>query len=119
MGRTATRLAAWIVIATVAFGSAVGTASAGSRWNLPGYRKCGTFHAQYRIHVYAKHLSCRRARRIQKEYWLAPDSRKVSHHGGYGAAGWITLKRFPGWKCTSGSGGGACAKGRRQAAYQN
>lgn len=85
----------------------------------PDYRFCGAFNADYRIQVYESHMSCRMAMRVQKEYWLGPDERRVVVNGGSGAAGYVLLKRFPGWKCTSGSGGGACRKGRKVAAYQN
>lgn len=95
------------------------TAVATPGYDWPGMKKCGTFQAQYKIWVYAKHISCGLARRIQKEYWLGPESRRTVHNGGHGAYGWITLKRFPGWRCTSGSGGGGCSKGRRSASYQN
>jgi hypothetical protein len=88
-------------------------------YDWPGMKKCGTFQAEYKIWVYAKHIPCSTARRIQKEYWLAPKSRKVIHNGGTGAAGWITLERFPGWKCASGAGGGACQRGGKVAGYQN
>lgn len=81
----------------------------------PGYRACGSFHAHYRIKVYSRHLRCRRAMRIQREYWLAPPSRTVEvNHGG---RPYVLLKRFPGWKCFSGAGGGTCNKGRKVAAY--
>lgn len=85
----------------------------------PEYRYCGSFKAGYQIHVYKAHMSCRLAMRIQKEYWLAPDHRKVAVNGGVGASGYFLLKRFPGWRCSSGSGGGTCSKGRKVAAYQN
>lgn len=85
----------------------------------PEYKFCGAFNAEYRIQVYETHMSCDRAIKIQKEYWRGPDERKVIVNGGSGAAGYVLLKRFPGWKCTSGAGGGACRKGRKAAAYQN
>jgi hypothetical protein len=85
----------------------------------PEFRYCGSFKAAYRIHVYATQMRCRKARRIQKEYWLAPRHRKIYVNGGVGATGYVLLKRFPGWRCSSGSGGGNCAKGDKIAAYQN
>lgn len=85
----------------------------------PSYRYCGSFEAEYHIQVYETHMSCRRALRIQKEYWLAPDSRKVVVNGGVGALGYVLLKRFPGWRCGSGAGGGQCTKGDKSAAYQD
>jgi hypothetical protein len=108
-----------LVIAAVTLSVSGGTAHATPNYDWPGMKKCGTFKAEYRIWVYAKHITCRTARRIQKEYWLGPDSRKVVYNGGTGAGGWITLKRFPGWKCTSGAGGGGCSRGRKSASYQN
>lgn len=85
----------------------------------PDYRYCGSFLAGYRIHVYAKKTSCRSARRIQREYWLAPRSRKVIVNGGSGASGYVLLKRYPRWRCGSGAGAGSCNKGRSSAAYAN
>lgn len=83
-------------------------------------KSCGSFDGgEYRISVYATEISCKKARRIQKEYWLGPKRRKVIVNGGSGAAGYILLKRFPGWRCTSGSGGGSCSKGDSVASYQN
>jgi hypothetical protein len=82
----------------------------------PGYRNCGSFQARYTIHVFAKHVSCRKARRLQKEYWLAPESEKElvgpDEYNGY-----VRLKRFPGWRCTSGAMAGGCRKGRKEAGY--
>lgn len=91
------------------------------RWSPPaGHRRCGTFKANVlRIHVYAKNISCRKARRIQKALWIGPESGRVSHNGGSGAYGWITLKKFPGWICRSGTGGGSCQKGNKSAFYLN
>ncbi len=87
----------------------------------PGYRSCGSFKVSaqgYRIHVYASHAKCRVARRVQRENWLGPRRRKRVFNGGSGASGYVLLKRYPGWRCVSGSGGGSCSKGKRVAAYQ-
>jgi hypothetical protein len=96
-----------------------GTAAATPNYDWPGMKKCGTFKAGSKIYVYAKNITCKKARRIQIEYWRGPKSRRVVHNGGTGAAGWITLKRYPGWRCTSGSGGGGCSRGDKSASYQN
>jgi len=108
--------AASITIA-LAFGASAAHSTPNYDW--PGMKKCGTFDAGLTIWVYAKHVSCKTARRIQKEYWLGPKSRKIIHNGGSGAAGWVKLKRYPGWTCTSGSGGGGCSRGNKLAGYQN
>ena len=111
-------LAALVALALAALASGPAPAGAAGPYG-PEYRSCGTFRATYKIHVYETNTTCRRARRIQKEYWLAPERRKVAVNGGYGADGYFRLKRFPGWRCSSGSGGGACIKGEMVAAYQN
>lgn len=82
----------------------------------PHYRSCGSFHAEYKINVYASRVNCRRAMRIQREFWLAPPDRIVEVYRRRGPQ-LILLKRFPGWKCFSGAGGGGCHKGRKVAAY--
>jgi hypothetical protein len=97
----------------------VGPATATPNYDWPGMKKCGTFRAEYRIWVYAKHLPCRKARRIMKTWWLGKPGTVVNHNGGSGYAGWVTLKKYPGWRCTSGSGGGGCKRGRKLAGYQN
>jgi hypothetical protein len=84
---------------------------------LPGFKRCGTFKdGALEIHVEAEHVSCRMAMKVQREYWLAPESEKElvgpDEYNGY-----VRLKRFPGWRCTSGAGAGNCAKGRKDAFY--
>lgn len=92
----------------------------------PHFRYCGAFtyryhsgttRGRYHVEVYAQHLRCHNALRVQREYWFGADSRKVVINGGTGAAGYILLKRFPGWRCYSGSGGGGCRHGKAVAAY--
>ena len=108
-----------VVVALVAGATALPAAHATPNYDWPGMKKCGTFEAGYRIWVYAKHMRCRNARRVQREYWLAPADRRVVHNGGSGAFGWVTLKRYPGWRCSSGAGGGSCRHGEKIAGYQN
>ena len=111
---------AGLAAAAIALAAVATPAQATPNYDWPGMKKCGTFKAQsYTIYVYAKNIKCATARRIQKEYWLGPRSRKVVHNGGTGASGWVTLKRYPGWRCTSGSGGGGCNRGKKSASYQN
>jgi hypothetical protein len=90
-------------------------------------RKCGEFkaaksHGGYPIKVYAskntktsRYLGCRQAMRIQRESWTAPKSQIKYHDGGR----YWTLKRFPGWRCGSGTGGGVCSNHKKIAGYQN
>jgi len=107
-----------LAIALFALSASATSASAAGPYG-PGYKYCGSFEADYSIHVYATHMPCRKAVRIQKEYWLGPSRRKTVVNGGIGAAGYVLLKRFPGWRCGSGSGGGQCTKGNKAAAYQD
>jgi hypothetical protein len=85
----------------------------------PTFDFCNSFHAKgYRIDVYAKNVSCRRARNVQKAFWRGSE-KSVIYHPMHGVDEYWTLKRFPGWRCTTGAGGGSCAKGRATAAYQS
>jgi hypothetical protein len=78
-------------------------------------RHCGTiptkdeFHP--RVRVYAERISCSKARRIMRAYLDGPESEKELV-GPDDYNGYIRLKRFPGWRCTSGAGSGGCSKGR-------
>lgn len=102
------------MVCVLALAPAGGASASSSPW--PGYRKCGSFQARYRIHVYARHVSCHTARRVEKEYWLAPESEKELV-GPDSYNGYVRLKRFPGWRCTSGAMAGGCRKGRKEAPY--
>jgi hypothetical protein len=83
-------------------------------YDWPGMKKCGSFAASYRIYVYAnKRTGCRKARKVMKAWWLGKPGTVVEHDD------YVTLERFPGWRCDSGAGGGGCRKGRRFAGYQN
>ncbi len=94
--------------------SAIGAATWG-----PGFKRCGSFNAaSSEIQVFTKDLSCAKARRIQKEFWLGPPSRKIVTYSEVGPPEEeVRLKRFPGWVCVPGPGGGSCVKGRHEAAY--
>lgn len=96
-------------------------ATAGARngdYDWPGMHKCGSFMSgSLAIYVYASNspwLSCKKSRKIEKAYW---NGRTVRHTRN----GWTyyTLPAYPGWECTSGSGGGGCSKGRFESGYQN
>jgi hypothetical protein len=107
-----------ILLALVCLGGIIAFPGQGMAYpGVPGYKLCGTFTVRGGpIHVDAKHVSCRLAMKIQKEYWLAPEREKElvgpDEYNGY-----VRLKRFPGWRCTSGAGAGDCVKGRKEAGY--
>lgn len=109
------------VLACIAVGTAAaGSATATPGYNWPGMKKCGSFQSGYRIYVYAnRYLTCTRAKRVIKAWWLGPRRTVISHNGGSGANGYYTLTRYPGWRCISGSGGGSCRRGKTIAGYQN
>ena len=104
------------------------TGASADRWyDWPGMKKCDAFKAKksrggYTIKVYAskhtsssKAITCGRAESIQREYWNGDRSDRHYHPNG----DYTTLKRFPGWRCGSGAGGGVCSSGKRMAGYQN
>jgi hypothetical protein len=84
----------------------------------PGSRHCGPVRAgrPYPIYISAKRLSCRRAKRVDREFYFGPENRK-RHHGPENYDGWWTLERYPGWRCTEGTGGGGCRKHGREALF--
>jgi hypothetical protein len=85
----------------------------------PTFGFCNSFHAKgYRIDVYARNVSCHRARAVQKAFWRGSE-KSVIYHPMHGVDEYWTLERFPGWRCTTGAGGGSCSKGRAMAAYQS
>jgi hypothetical protein len=114
------RLLAGVLLALAVVASPTIPAGATPGYNWPGMKKCGSFKAKkYRIYVYRnKHLKCKKAKRIMRAYW-GPRKGTVTHNGGTGAYGWVTLKKYPGWKCYSGAGGGTCRKHKQVAGYQN
>ena len=67
----------------------------------------------YLVDVSATNLSCRKARAIEREFWLGPRRRKVLVNGGSGYDGYTLLKRYPGYRCNFGAGGGGCQKGNK------
>ncbi len=115
-----TRLPAVLTVAVIA-ATAAAPASAAKRPPNPygpAYKYCGSFKAPDRIWVYATHMGCRKAKRIQREFWLGSDTNRTEGNGGSGASGYVLLKKYPGWRCGSGSGGGQCNKRKASAAYQ-
>jgi hypothetical protein len=84
------------------------------------YHYCSSFKARhYTIRVYATNVSCRKAVKVQRAWWLGPKSATHQHGPGPLPSTYYTMDGFPGWKCSWGSGGGSCNKGKRSAGYQN
>ena len=115
-----------MLLRTLTVATAVLTLASSSAWAAnppndygPPFRYCGHFKSDYVIHVYSKKLRCRKARAIQREFWNGRARNRTVVNGGSGYAGYVLLDKFPGWRCGSGSGGGACTKGKRIAAYAN
>lgn len=79
-------------------------------------KSCGSFSAQgHEIKVTAKMVSCAKARKVIKEFWLAPE--KYKRRVGTGGPRTTYLKRYPGWACGSGAGAGGCRKSKARADY--
>jgi hypothetical protein len=88
----------------------------------PGFRTCGSFKSgEYTIKVHAKGMTCKRAKAIQREFWNGPKRRKVEHNGADNASSYVTLKRYPGYRCATGAGAGTCSNSKhtKVAAYDN
>jgi hypothetical protein len=79
--------------------------------------RCGSFDSNgASIYVSAYGISCHLALALQKAYFLAPEDEKElvgpdDYHG------YVRLKQFPGWRCTSGAMAGGCHKGQLVAGY--
>lgn len=80
-------------------------------------RHCGTIRGSEGWHaeLTAEHIPCREARRILR-YWFAGGSGVIAHSPP-GKSEWTTLRRYPGWRCDFGAGGGGCFKGQKVAGY--
>ena len=79
--------------------------------------RCGYFAVgEGQVYVSAYGITCALALRLQKAYWLAPEDEKEligpDEYNGY-----VRLKKFPGWHCTSGALAGGCHKGQLDAGY--
>lgn len=108
--------------ALAALAATAGPASSDPYWG-PGHTACGRVTLEGRegdtvkLYVAARGITCKTAIRIEREYWGAPRSQLKIINGGSGAAGYILLKRFAGWRCTSGAGAGSCTRGKKFAGY--
>jgi len=91
------------------------TASAGAQKE---HYRCGSFKVENgtTIYVSAEGIDCGLALELQRAYWLAPEDEKElvgpNEYNGY-----VRLKEFPGWQCTSGALAGGCHKGKLDAGY--
>jgi hypothetical protein len=84
---------------------------------LSVHYRCGSFSAgNGSIYVAAEGITCKLALELQETYWLAPEDEKdligPDEYNGY-----VRLKKFPGWHCTSGALAGGCHKGQLDAGY--
>lgn len=81
-------------------------------------KKCGSFKATYRYTVSKSGpVKCSFALRIVKSF-IRDHDRWRKRGDGTVAGTYYTNRRFRGWRCSEGSGGGSCSRGRRSAAYQ-
>ncbi len=119
-GRIAALLAMLCVLAAgVPAAAAADWPGPDGAYDWPGMKKCGSFPSTYRIYVYAgKGTRCGKARRVMKELWSG-DTDRVRQHDSETHGHYATLTRYPGWRCSSGAGGGSCRKGKQVSGYQN
>lgn len=78
--------------------------------------RCGDIYARYLIEVAARGVTCRQARAVVTEFYIRGNG--VEHGDGTLAGSWYTLTRFPGWRCSQGSGGGGCRNGNAFVSYE-
>lgn len=73
-------------------------------------RSCGsTGTSKYSFKVYAKGpVKCRNAKELGRSFSSLKGFKK--HGGPYVANTYYTSRRWPGWKCGYGAGGGGCTK---------
>lgn len=84
----------------------------------PGYKQCDTFElVEYNVEVYKKRVKCSFARRIVKSYYIDGDGWRY-HDRGPAMSYYTNRRKFKGWKCSSGSGGGGCYRGRKKVGYE-
>jgi len=112
----------WLMAALIALTLLLGpTVQSASAWTWPGMTLCGTMRVSWvpghRIIYYAHGIHCATARAIEYEIFLAPASHRVVHNAQSRNA-WTGLRRFKGWRCYFGAGGGQCIKGRMQSGFQ-
>jgi hypothetical protein len=104
MRRGVTFLTVLVVLLAIAAAAALG-AGTKRAFPGPGFKSCGSFgRPAIRIHVYAKHVRCSKALRINHAYEAGTE---VTERG------WdeLCLDRFPGWCCGGGGGAVTCKRG--------
>lgn len=110
-----TRFTLACVVGLLLLASAASLSQASDPYWGAAYDSCGrqTYATRdlgmVKIYIARKGTTCKVALKIEREYWTAPASRLRVVNGGTGYRGYILLKRYPGWKCTSGAGAGSCS----------
>jgi hypothetical protein len=109
------------VLLAVAGGGVARSADGAGPTAAAAARSCGAFTSTYRYRVNASGgVRCSLALRIVKSFIRDHERwRKVSIDGTVAGTYYTNRRRFEGWRCFEGSGGGACTKGRRTAGYQS
>jgi len=83
-------------------------------------KRCGSFTHTYRYTVSASgRVSCTSALRIVKSFIRSHSSWKEHSTDGTTAGTYYTNRKYRGWRCGEGSGGGSCWRGKRTASYVN
>lgn len=114
---TTTLLIATLIAVTIAVPASAASVSTPTARTA---KACGSFKETYRYRVSASRgLKCRFALRIVKSFIRSRSSWRKRSIDGTVAGTHYTNRKFKGWRCFEGSGGGSCSKRRRSAGYQN
>lgn len=108
----------WLVVTAAVLAATNGGAVASPVAHVAA-RQCGSLYdSQYQYKVTAKRVSCKFARRIVRSYRVNLRRGWRSNGGDSLASRVWTSKRYPGWGCGDGSGGGLCFRGSKSAGWE-
>ncbi len=112
-------VAALIGTAVVLFASHpnAGAVSVGVKCNSYQFNAGGSPPTIYKATIYERHTRCRKADTIIRDFQHMGADVVVHNRGGPLNATYWTLKKYPGWHCNIGAGGGASVHWNQLAQY--
>ncbi len=96
--------------------STASAASFGVKCETYRYNAGGNPPTIYRTAIYQRRVSCKKAEAIVKDFQAMGHDVVVHRGADLNSTHW-TLKRYPGWRCVIGAGGGACVHRSQTAQY--
>ena len=101
-----------IAVGVLALGAGTAVATA-----APAAHTCGYFFKKGNDVIVFRSgpVPCVRAMSIVRAFWSGVG---VTMHGTSDAAGYFTIRAWPGWRCYQAAGAGKCAKGTAAASYK-